>query len=188
MPADTLASPERRRGRPGLLAGAAVAVLAAGAVAWGVLSRGAQTADAQHWSDRQAVPTVSVVRPVAGAGASTLSLPGDLAAQNTARIFARVSGYIHGWFRDIGARVRAGELLATLDTPDLDQQVAQARADLASTQAQQRLATTTARRWTDLAALDAVSKQEADEKTGDLAARTAGVGASQAALNRLLAL
>lgn len=188
MHLDAVAAAPPRRSRAGLLAGIAAVVVAGAAVTWGVVSRGSQTREAQRWSDRQAVATVSVVTPTAGEGTSSLSLPGDLAAENTAQIFARVSGYIHAWRQDIGARVHAGQVLATLDTPDLDQQVAQARADLASVQAQQRLSATTAKRWTDLAALDAVSKQEADEKTGDLAARTAGVGASRAGLNRLLAL
>ncbi len=187
MELDTAAAPPRRA-RPGLLAGVAALLLAVVAVAWGVLSRGAQTRDAQRWSNQEATPAVTVVTPSAGTGVSILSLPGDLAAENTAQIFARVSGYIHAWYQDIGARVGAGQLLATLDTPDVDQQVLQARADLASAQAQQHLSATTAKRWSDLAAVDAVSKQESDEKSGDLAARTAGVGASKAALNRLLAL
>jgi RND family efflux transporter MFP subunit len=84
--------------------------------------------------------------------------------------------------------VKAGQLLAEIDTPDLDQQVLQARANLATAQANQRLSATTAKRWEGLVAQDAVSRQEADEKAGDLAARTSAVNAAAADLNRLLAL
>src|SRR5271168_3539775 len=90
--------------------------------------------------------------------------------------------------RDIGAQVKAGQILADIDTPELDQQLAQAKADLATAVANQRLAQTTAARWTSLLAKDAVSQQETDEKTGDLAAKTSLVNAARADVDRLQAL
>ena len=97
-------------------------------------------------------------------------------------------GYVHGWYQDIGAHVKKGELLATIDTPELDQQIAQARADVASVQASRSLSKTTADRWAGLLTADAVSKQEAEEKAGDLTVKTAAVKAAQANLDRLMAL
>lgn len=189
MRSDALpAPPPRTRSGAGRTAALAAVLLAGAAVAWGVVSRHHQAHEAQAWSDRQAVPTVAVIHPTVSAAGRTLTLPGDLASENAAQLYARVSGYLKAWYQDIGAHVAAGQLLATLDTPDLDQQVAQARADLASAQATQRLSATTARRWTDLLSADAVSQQEAEEKTGDLAAKTALVRAAQANLDRLLAL
>ncbi|THD63435.1 efflux RND transporter periplasmic adaptor subunit, partial [Phenylobacterium sp.] len=117
-----------------------------------------------------------------------LALPGDVQAFYTAPIHARVSGYLKKWYVDIGTPVKSGQVLADIDTPDLDQQVLQARADLATAQANQSLAATTAKRWDGLVAADAVSKQEAEEKSGDLAAKNALVNSSRANLNRLLAL
>ena len=131
---------------------------------------------------------MSVVRPTQATGGRSVTLPGDLAAFNAANIFARTTGYIRSWYDDIGAAVRPGQVLAVLDTPDLDQQVIQARADLASAQANRRLSQSTADRWVDLLKSDAVSKQETDEKTGDLAVKGALVNAAQANLDRLLAL
>ena len=100
-------------------------------------------------------------------------LPGDVQAFYNAPIHARVSGYLKRWYADIGAQVKAGQVLADIDTPELDQQLAQARADLATAVANQQLSQTTAKRWNRLLAQDAVSHQDADEKTGDLAAKTA---------------
>ena len=170
------------------IAGVAALLVAGAAVAYGVVSRNGQVHQAQTWADAQAIPTVGVVRPSQAQGGRVLTLPGQLEAYNAANIYARVTGYIKAWDQDIGAHVRAGQVLATLDTPELDQQVLQARADLASAEANQRLSATTARRWSDLLSSDAVSKQEADEKSGDLAAKTALVRASQANLGRLQAL
>jgi len=99
-----------------------------------------------------------------------------------------VPGYLKAWYHDIGARVKGGELLATIDTPDLDQQLIQAKADLATAQANMNLAQITARRWTNLLKQDAVSAQETDEKNGDFAAKTAEVNAAKANVGRLLAL
>ena len=93
----------------------------------------------------------------------TLVLPGRLDAYVDAPIYARVPGYLHAWYADIGAHVKAGQLLASIDTPDLDQQLQQARADLQSASANERLAAVTAARWAEMLAQDSVSQQEADE-------------------------
>jgi RND family efflux transporter MFP subunit len=139
------------------------------------------------WSQAQAIPTISLAK-IEGGGQRQLVLPGDVQAFFTAPIHARVSGYLKRWYVDIGSPVKAGQVLADIDTPDLDQQVLQARADLATAQANQSLAATTAKRWTGLVAQDAVSRQDADEKAGDLTAKSSLVNAAKANLNRLLAL
>ncbi len=108
-------------------------------------------------------------------------------AWNDARLFARVNGYLHAWTKDIGAQVAAGTELGSIDTPELDQQIVQARADLASARANASLAKSTAGRWNDLLSTNSVSKQEADEKNGDLAAKNAAVQGAAANLDRLLA-
>ncbi|MEI9963351.1 MAG: biotin/lipoyl-binding protein [Caulobacteraceae bacterium] len=97
-------------------------------------------------------------------------------------------GYLKRWYTDIGAPVKAGQLLAEIDTPDLDQQLLQAKADLATAVANQKLSQTTAVRWNDLLTQDAVSRQETDEKNGDLAAKVSLVNAARANVNRLEAL
>jgi RND family efflux transporter MFP subunit len=140
------------------------------------------------WTDVQAIPTVSVILPDNTAGAGALTLPGDVEAYNSAAIHARVSGYLKAWDADIGASVKAGQVLADVDTPDLDQQLAQAKADLGAALANEKLAQSTAQRWTGLLAKDAVSHQDADEKTGDLAAKTAAVASAKANLQRLVVL
>lgn len=171
--------------RPAGIAGLVVAV---GVVGVGLVSRGMASQSLKTWTEAAAIPTVSVVRPDGELGDQTLVLPGQVQAFFDAPIHARVSGYLKAWYHDIGDKVRDGETLATIDTPDLDQQFAQAKADLATAVANQRLAQTTAKRWTGLLAQDAVSRQEAEEKTGDLEAKTALVNAAQANVDRLAAL
>lgn len=161
--------------------------VAATIVVTGVLGRAHAERDVKGWTTAQAIPTVAWVAPKCEANGGSMSLPGTLQALNDAQIYARVPGYVHAWYKDIGAQVKKGEVLALIDTPELDQQISQARADLASVSAAKALAQTTARRWTDLLAADAVSKQEFEEKTGDLAAKTAIVAASKARLDQLLA-
>ena len=121
-------------------------------------------------------------------GPRGLTLPGNVQANDDAVIHARVSGYLKKWYVDIGAQVKAGQVLAEIDAPELDQQVVQARANLATAQANQNLAQITAGRWASLLAKDAVSEQEADEKTGDLAAKSAVTQAARADVDRLTAL
>jgi RND family efflux transporter MFP subunit len=170
------------------LAGVVVGACAVIAVGWGVFARARDTHDLKAWTDQQAVPTVQTVNPAPADGQQGLDLPGSLQAYNEAPIYARVSGYLKSWNEDIGAHVKAGQLLAVIDAPELDQQLAEAKANLATVVANQKLAQVTARRFNDLAADDAVSKQDADEKSGDLAAKSAVVQASKANVDRLEAL
>ena len=191
MPVDhpPVAEAERRPSTRKLkIAGVAALCVAGLVVVAGVATRAAETSQLKSWTKSEAIPTVEFVLPSPTAAGEKLTLPGNLAAFNDAQIYARVPGYVHGWYRDIGAHVKKGELLATIDTPELDQQIAQARADVASAQASRSLSKTTADRWAGLLTADAVSKQEAEEKAGDLTVKTAAVKAAQANLDRLMAL
>jgi RND family efflux transporter MFP subunit len=170
------------------IAGIIAACVALIVVVSGILARNNASEETNAFSAAQSIQSVSVVSPVAGLSGRSLALPGKLAAFYSAPIYARVPGYVHAWYKDIGAKVRKGDLLATIDTPELDQQFEQAKADLASAVAGLQLSKSTAQRWQSLLALDAVSKQESEEKTGDLAAKTALVNAAKANLNRLQAL
>ena len=169
------------------LAGIVLACVAALVVVAGLVTRVSADQSMKAWTRDQSIPTISLAK-VDGGGVRQLVLPGDVQAFYTAPIHARVSGYLKRWYADIGAPVKAGQVLAEVDTPDLDQQVLQARADLATAQANQGLAASTSKRWEGLVAKDAVTRQEAEEKSGDLAAKTSLVNAARANLNRLLAL
>ena len=168
------------------LAGGVVAALVL--VGGGVGMRLFETHAAKAWSQARAIEAVRVISPKASGADDGLNLPGQLQAYNSAPIYPRVSGYVRSWLVDIGAKVKAGQALALIDTPELDQEIAKARADVASATANQNLSRLTANRWTDLVASDAVSRQEADEKSGDLEARIAASKAASANLQRLLAL
>ncbi len=135
-----------------------------------------------------AVPTVSVIGPDPGVSHEELVLPGNVQAWFDAPIYARVPGYLKKWYFDIGAPVKAGELLAEIETPELDQQLRQAQADLATTVSKEKLAGVTAKRWHDMLASDSVSRQEADEKNGDFEAKAASTSAARANVERLQAL
>jgi RND family efflux transporter MFP subunit len=169
-----------------MIAAIVAAAVALFVVVAGVANRSSQAWKSKTWTQAQSIPVVSVVSPISDIGERTLTLPGTLQAWYAAQIFSRVPGYVHIWYDDIGARVKAGQVLAIIDTPDLDAQIDQARADLVSAQANQKLADITARRWSGLLKEDAVSTQESDEKTGDLAVKTAQVNAARSALDRLL--
>ena len=186
MPPPRSVPPRSRRGL--LIAGLVAVVIAGVVVVSGIASRSHKVAQTQSWTTSEAIPAVSVVSPTVKTGARSLSLPGQLQAYYNAPIYSRVSGYVQAWYDDIGAHVRKGQLLAVIDTPETDQQIIQARADLATAQANMNLAATTAQRWSRLLKQDAVSTQESEEKAGDFEARKAQVQAAQAALNRYLAL
>jgi RND family efflux transporter MFP subunit len=132
-----------------------------------------------------AVPTVSVIHPLAESSSENLVLPSTLQAYVESPIYARTNGYLKMWYHDIGSRVRKGELLADIDTPEIDQQLAQSRADLGTAQANQSLSQITATRYEGLLKSDSVSKQEADNATGDLAAKTANTQSAEANVRRL---
>jgi RND family efflux transporter MFP subunit len=178
--------PAPRRGLR--LFGIIAAVSALVLIGLGLLSRAHQAAQTRSWTLAEEIPTVSVIRPSQDSAAQALVLPGSLQAFYNAQIYARVSGYVKSWSQDIGARVRKGETLAVIDTPELDQQLIQARADLVSAEANRALAKTTADRWSNLLRQDAVSKQESEEKSGDFLVKSALVNAAKANVNRLLAL
>lgn len=138
--------------------------------------------------DTDAVPTVSVIVPVPGDSKQELVLPSNVQPYYDAPIYARVSGYLKKWYVDIGAKVKAGEVLADIETPELDQQLQQARADLATAVAKEKLAETTSQRWQKMLAATSVSKQEAEEKSSDFEARKAEVAAQRANVDRLQAM
>jgi RND family efflux transporter MFP subunit len=170
------------------IAGVATVGLAVAVVAVGVVTRVNADQKVGTWTDAQAVPTVKVISLGGQSGSQTLILPGDVQAFNASPIYARVPGYLKRWYVDIGAPVKAGQILAEIDTPELDQQLAQAKADLQMAIANQHLSDTTARRWGGLLAQDAVSQQDADIKNGDLAAKSAVVVSARANVSRLEAL
>ena len=157
-------------------------------VATGIRAREESGAKLKEWTDNQAIPTVAVALPNAKALSPTIDLPGRLEAYSRAPIFARVSGYLKNWNADIGAKVRAGQVIAEIEAPDLDQQLLQARADLASQQASAKLSEATLTRRKSLLASNFVSMQEIDERTADLSNKKAAVNSGQANVERLEAL
>ncbi len=156
-------------------------------IAVGIFTRHHEADSAQQWSTAQTIPTVHLIEPSASAQ-SGLLLPGTLEAWNTAKIFARVPGYVHAWYHDIGDHVSAGTPLGAIDTPELDQQIIQARAAVARVRTEETLTRITAARWQDLLTTASVSRQEVDEKNADYATHAAAVREAQANLDRLLAM
>lgn len=168
--------------------GMVVAIVAVLVVVTGIRAREDSDARLREWTDNQAIPTVAVVLPDAKVLQATIDLPGRLEAYYRAPIFARVSGYLKSWSADIGARVKAGQVIAEIEAPDLDQQLLQARADLASQQASAKLSEATLNRRKTLIASNFVSMQEIDERTADLSNKQAAVNSGQANVERLEAL
>ena len=136
-------------------------------------------------TEKLAVPTVSVIHPTPEAGQEDLVLPSTLQAYVESPIYARTTGYLKKWYHDIGTRVKQGELLADIDTPEVDQQLSQARADLNTATANENLSKITAARYLELIKTDGVSKQEVDNAQGDYAAKQANVASAQANVRRL---
>jgi RND family efflux transporter MFP subunit len=136
-------------------------------------------------TEESTIPTVAVVRPVAEPGDENLVLPGTLQAYVESPIYARTSGYLRKWYHDIGSRVSKGDALADIDTPEVDQQLDQAKADMATALANVHLAEITATRNSELLKTNAISKQEADNSNGDLAAKRAIVQSTEANVRRL---
>jgi len=168
--------------------GSILAMIAAAIVIAGIATRSSDAARLKERAEAQALPTVVVIAPGSGGSGATLDLPGRLEAYSRAPIYARVSGYLKSWKADIGAPVKAGQLLAEIETPDLDQQLLQAKADLASAQVAEAQAASTHKRWQALLAKDSVSRQEADEKASDYATKQSLVHSAQANVDRMLAL
>lgn len=185
MPSEPSVQISQRKLRvAGIIVGAVVVVV----VVTGIVLRENGNARLREWTDAQAIPTVAASKPSIKAPSAKLTLPGRLEAYYRAPIYARVSGYLKNWHVDIGARVKAGQLLAEIDAPDLDQQLLQARADLANAEAASKLSAATLKRRQTLLASNFVSLQEIDERTADLSSKNAQVKAMQANVDRLQAL
>jgi RND family efflux transporter MFP subunit len=185
MPTEQGSPVSRRKvGLFGMLAGIVLIVV----VITGIRSREEANARLREWTDDQAIPTVAVALPEARIIDPTIGLPGRLEAYQRAPIFARVQGYLKSWNADIGARVKAGDVIAEIEAPDLDQQLLQARADLASQQASAKLSEATLNRRKTLVASNFVSAQEIDERTADLSNKNMSVKSGQANVERLEAL
>jgi RND family efflux transporter MFP subunit len=179
----------RTLSRRGLrLAALALVAIGAAVVVMGITTRKMADARLSEWTEKQAVPFVSVLTPDAKGRRSTLDLPGRLEAYTQAQLFARVSGYLREWKADIGAPVKAGQILAEIDAPDLDQQIMQAIADLAAAQANTELARVTLERGQALVKSGAVSQQTLDQRQADYSNRLGIVKSSQANLDRLRVL
>lgn len=164
-----------------LIAIGAAVVLAA----WGIVTRLSARIALERAAADAAIFTVATTHPSRGPGSDLLVLPGSVQAFYEAPIYARTNGYLRIWYTDIGASVKKGRLLAEIETPEVDQQLRQAEADLATAQANYQLARTTNERWQGLLATESVSKQDADERAGDAAAKAAVTQSAAANLQRL---
>jgi RND family efflux transporter MFP subunit len=151
----------------------------------GIHSRAKAEANLQGLTQASAIPVVEVVHPSVGANGQEIALPGNAQAFNDTPIYARTSGYVDHWYVDIGAHVRQGQLLALIQTPELDQQLEQARADLKTAQANLEIAQITATRWQNLVKTNSVSQQETDQAVSDLNAKRALVDSNKANVDRL---
>jgi RND family efflux transporter MFP subunit len=150
-----------------------------------LFQRRAQYQALANETEAAAIPTVAIIHPSLEAGDENLVLPGTLQAYVESPIYARTNGYLRTWYHDIGSRVNKGELLADIDTPEVDQQLGQARADLNTAKANCQLSDITAARYTELLKTDGVSKQEVDNAMGDQAAKRATVQSAEANVRRL---
>ncbi len=186
MPPDTARPPTSRRGL--YIAALSAAVIAIVIVVFGITSRKIADAKLQEWTENQAVPVVAVALPDARGKTAIYSLPGRLEAYVQAQIYARVTGYVKEWKADIGTPVKAGELLAVIDAPDLDQQIMQAEANLASAKANSVLSDMTLTRGQSLIKTLAISQQDLDQRAADASNKQGLVRAAQANLDRLRVL
>jgi RND family efflux transporter MFP subunit len=163
-----------------------LAVLAlAAALAAGLLPRLSAKEELRKQARELNVPTVAVIAPQPGESIHELVLPGNIEAYVDTPVYARTNGYLKRWLVDIGARVKAGQLLAEIETPEVDDQLQQARAELASAQANHQIAAKTAARWNELAQTGNVSKQDADQATSTMQARQAAVESARFNVSRL---
>jgi RND family efflux transporter MFP subunit len=185
MNSEDIKPPSRRS----LITTAAGAMLLAGAVVgYGLVDRAQSKQEVVQWTNTQALPTVALAKPLPGSAQQTLTLPGNLQPFNKAAIFARVNGYVKGWDHDIGSSVKAGQVLATIDAPDLDQQLSQAKATLASVRANLQIASLNADRNNILVKKEVVAQQLADQTTADAKAKEAVVDANEANVRQLEAM
>ena len=184
-------SPDGLRSGPGprsrstvLVAAAALALLAL-VIYSGIHSRAVAEARLEQRTEQAAIPTVDVIFPREGAPTQEIVLPGNTQAFSDSPIYARTSGYLKRWYFDIGAHVQKGQLLAEIETPEVDQQLLQARADLDTAQANLNIAKITASRWQDLVSTGSVSQQETDQAVNNLSAVKAAAESSAANVRRL---
>ncbi|PYV56544.1 MAG: efflux transporter periplasmic adaptor subunit [Acidobacteria bacterium] len=175
--------PPKRKRFPWVLVG--VVLIALVVLTAGILPRIQARTDLKKETLEMAVPVVSVVQPKGSGPAQELVLPANVQAYADAPIYARTNGYLKRWYADIGTHVKAGQLLAEIDTPEVNQQLRQATADLATSRANLDLSKITADRYQGLLKTDSVSKQEADNAAGDYAAKLAAEQSAQANLKRL---
>jgi RND family efflux transporter MFP subunit len=175
----------RAGGKGALVGGGVLVLLAVGLAVWGIGSRNRALAEVTRETREQAIPAVAVMTPELGTPQQEIVLPGTMQPFSDAPIYARTNGYVKKWYADIGARVKAGQLLAELDAPEVERELEQARAELATAEANAKLAQTTAERYRDLIADKAVSRQDLDNANGGLEARVAAVESSRANVHRL---
>ena len=169
---------------PWWIPASAVAVVAL-VIFFGIRSRVNAEAKVTQATHEAAIPTVNVVHPVADAPSQEIALPGNTAAYIDAPIYARTNGYLKRWYFDIGSPVKKGQLLAEIETPEVDQQLQQARADLETAQANFNIAKITASRWEFLVSTGSVSQQETDQARSDLTAKKAAADSSASNVRRL---
>lgn len=186
MPPDS--TPPVVSGRKLTFAGIVAALVAATIVVMGITTRRVADAKLSEWTEAQAIPVVAAAPPDTRGKRTALNLPGRLEAYAQAQIYARVSGYLKDWKADIGTPVKAGDLLAEIDAPDLDQQILQARAALASARANLTLAQATLQRGQTLIPSGAISKADLDQRAADAANKEGLLKAAQANLDRLRVL
>jgi RND family efflux transporter MFP subunit len=185
MSSEDIQAPSRRS----LLTAAAAAILLASVVVGhGFIDRAQSKQEVVQWTNTQAIPTVALAQLTPASPHQTLTLPGNIQPFNRAAIFARVNGYVKSWDHDIGSPVKSGQALATIDAPDLDQQLGQAKATLASVKANEQIATLTANRNNILVQKQIVAQQLADQTTADAAAKEAVVDANEANVRQLEAM
>lgn len=168
-----------------VLVGLILVVLFAAAIAYGIRDRSRHEQQLTVATDAEAIPTVNTTYPSGGAVAADLVLPGNVQAFIETPIYARTNGYLKKWYYDIGAHVKKGALLATIETPEVDQQLEQSKAELERIQANAALAGVTSDRWQALLAKHAVSQQEADQNKSNYIAAEAAVDSSRANVRRL---
>ena len=178
----------RKLGRGPIVGLIVVALLLGAAILFGIYSRVHAEAALTTETQQDSVMAVSVTSASRGADALEITLPADTQAFIDTPIYARTSGYLRHWYADIGAHVRQGQVLAEIQTPELDQQVQQAQSDLLTAQANQNIAQITEERWKKLLAKNAVSKQEADQAFSDLSAKTSALASAQANVRRPAAI
>jgi len=165
------------------LAGAVVVLVVVGVFT--LIQRRSQYQALANETETLAVPTVAVIHPTTESAQEDLVLPGTMQSYVESPIYARTSGYLKAWYHDIGSHVQKGDLLADIDTPEVDQQLSQARADLNTARANADLSKITAERYLELIKTDGVSKQEVDNAAGDYEAKKATMQSSEANLRRL---